>query len=301
MTMNGNRVGSRLRAAPSGAKRPGSVRAIAAAIGTRFCLALLVASCIPLQAVAGGDAAAESKLIGATPLQGVAAIPSAYTALPAKIQSAKRANFEREHASTEARHLADWVVDSNDNKGLPFAIVDKTHAKVFVFDASGRLQGAAPALLGLARGDDSVPGIGERKLSAIRPEEKTTPAGRFVASLGHRAGGEEILWVDYDNAISMHRVINTNLKERRPQRLASPTTADNRISFGCINVPIKFYEKVVSPAFTGTDGIVYVLPETRPVRKVFASYDVEEHARALAASEAATAQMASTGAGAPVR
>lgn len=191
----------------------------------------------------------------------------------------KRANFEREHASSEARYIADWVVDSNDNHRMPFAIVDKTNAKVFVFDANGRLRGAAPALLGSARGDGSVPGIGERPLSSIRPEERTTPSGRFVASLDHGANGEEMLWVDYDTAISMHRVITTNPKEQRLQRLNSPTPLDNRISFGCINVPVKFYEKVVSPAFTGTNGIVYVLPETRPARDVFASYDVEENVR----------------------
>ncbi len=39
--------------------------------------------------------------------------------------------------------MADWVVDSGDNRGMPFAIVDKTDAKVFVFDADGRLRGAA--------------------------------------------------------------------------------------------------------------------------------------------------------------
>ena len=36
-------------------------------------------------------------------------------------------------------------------------------------DADGRLRGAAPALLGLARGDDTIPGIGDRKLSDIPP------------------------------------------------------------------------------------------------------------------------------------
>ena len=125
------------------------------------------------------------------------------------------------------------------------------------------------------------------------PEEKTTPAGRFVAALDRRASGEEILWVNYDDSISMHRVINTNLKERRLQRLATPTPLDNRISYGCINVPAKFYENVVSPAFSGTQGIVYVLPETRSARAVFASYDVEEHACAQSASQPAHAQVAS--------
>ncbi len=174
--------------------------------------------------------------------------------------------------------MADWVVDSGDNHLKPFVIVDKVQAKVFVFDAQGQLRGAAPVLLGLAIGDDSVPGIGERKLSSIRPEERTTPTGRFVASLDRNLKGEEILWVDYETAISMHRVITSNAKERRAQRLDSPSPLDRRISYGCINVPVKFYENVLSPAFTGTDGIVYVLPETRSAREVFGSYDVEERA-----------------------
>jgi hypothetical protein len=189
-------------------------------------------------------------------------------------QLPKRANFERERASHEARHVANWVADSGDNGGLPFVVVDKVQAKVFVFDEHAQLRGAAPALLGQARGDDVVPGIGERAFSSIRPEEKTTPAGRFVAVVGLNMRGEDVLWVDYHSATSMHRVVTANAKERRLHRLATPTPLDNRISFGCINVPAKFYENVVRPAFTGTGGIVYVLPETRPAQEVFASYDV---------------------------
>lgn len=187
----------------------------------------------------------------------------------------RHAAFGREHASKDTLHVAHWVVASGDNQGLPFVIIDKVEAKVFVFDAQGKLSGAAPALLGLARGDDSTPGIGERKLSTIRPEERTTPAGRFVASLDHDLHGVEMLWVDYDTAISLHRVVTAIAGEHRAQRLESATSADNRISYGCINVPAKFYDKVVSPAFTGTNGIVYILPETRPAREVFKSYDVD--------------------------
>ena len=188
--------------------------------------------------------------------------------------------------------MADWVVHSGDNRSMPFAIVDKTDAKVFVFDADGRLRGAAPALLGLARGDDAAPGIGSRALSSIRPEERTTPAGRFVAALDRNLKGKEILWVDYDGAVSMHPVVTSKPQERRLQRLATPTPLDNRISFGCINVPAKFFENVVRPAFTGTDGIVYVLPETRSAREVFASYDVE-HARPQTASQSVPTQASS--------
>lgn len=186
--------------------------------------------------------------------------------------TSKRANFKHEYASWAARHTANWVVDSGDNLGMPFMIVDKAQARVLLFDASGELSGAASALLGLAVGDDSVPGIGSRKLSSIRPEERTTPAGRFVASLGRNLSGKEILWIDYENAISLHRVVTSNAKERRAERLASPLTDDKRISYGCINVPVAFFDRHVIPAFSGTNGVVYVLPETRANHKVFTSY-----------------------------
>ena len=152
-----------------------------------------------------------------------------------------------------------------------------------MFDPKGQLRGATAALMGLAVGDDSVPGIGQRKLSTIRPAERTSPAGRFVASLDRSPQGEEMLWIDYDTSFSLHRVITSNPKEHRAQRLATPTPTDNRITYGCINVPLKFYETVVSPSFTGTDGIVYVLPETRSAREVFGSFDVDERARQTAA------------------
>ena len=194
------------------------------------------------------------------------------------------ANFGMEVFSPESRKLADWVVDSADNGKLPFMIIDKVQARVFVFDAQGQLRGAAAALLGLAVGDHTVPGIGQRKLSSIRPEERTTPAGRFVASLDRDVHGQEVLWVDYDSSLSLHRVVTGLPKERRAERLATPSPLDNRISFGCINVPVKFYEQVVSPSFTGTNGIVYILPETRSAHEVFGSYDVQNSPRMQASA-----------------
>lgn len=184
----------------------------------------------------------------------------------------KHANFYRAPASADAIRVADWVVDSGDNHGMPFVIVDKKDTKVFVFHGDGSLRGAAAALLGLAPGDESVAGIGERALSGIRPEERTTPAGRFVASLDRNSRGKGILWVDYDSAVSLHPVLTSNPVERRVERLSTPTPLDNRISYGCINVPAKFYSNVVNPAFTGTSGIVYVLPEIRTTREVFPAY-----------------------------
>jgi len=96
----------------------------------------------------------------------------------------RTAFFGSQASSPEVRQFADWVVNSSDHKGLPFVIVDKPNARVFVFDSSGRIRGDAAALLGSAPGDHSVPGIGERELSDMAPEDRTTPAGRFVAVAG---------------------------------------------------------------------------------------------------------------------
>jgi hypothetical protein len=180
----------------------------------------------------------------------------------------RRANFLGEIASEDARRVANWAVASGDNDGLPFIIIDKVRAKVFVFDDNGRLRGASLALLGMARGDESVPGIGARKLAAIRPEERTTPAGRFVAALG-RDLKQDILWIDYDASISLHRVITGNPGDHRLERLATTSSIDKRISYGCVNVPVTFYEDVVIKTLTGGKGIVYILPEIKTLEEVF--------------------------------
>ncbi len=180
------------------------------------------------------------------------------------------ADFAGAPASDDARRLADWVVAARDNAGMPFVIVDKLAAEVFVFDVHGRLGGAAPALLGLARGDDIIPGIGDRRLADIGPSDRVTPAGRFVASLGQDLGEKDVLWVDYQSGVALHRVITTNPREHRLRRLASPSPLQRRISYGCINVPAAFYDAVIDPAFAATNGVVYILPETRPLAQVFA-------------------------------
>lgn len=180
------------------------------------------------------------------------------------------------------RTIANWVTRSNDNGNSAFFVIDKRDARLYVFDARGRLQGKAPVLLGLARGDDSVPGIGEKALAEIAPRDRTTPAGRFVAERGRNAEGEDIVWVDYAAAISLHRVRPLKKSERRLERLASPTPADNRISYGCINVPVRFYNRVVQGAWASGDGVViYVLPEVRPLDDFFPSKYTVRYAGAL--------------------
>ncbi len=206
------------------------------------------------------------------------------TAAPIAVRRAQ-AEFGATPISAEARRIAGWAADGGDAQGRPFMIIDKKAAEVHVFDATGRLTGTAPVLLGSARGDHSVPGIGQRPTAAVRPFERTTPAGRFITAPGRNLDGEQIVWIDYEAAVSMHRVRATVARERRLARLASASAADNRISYGCINVPVSFYEAVIWPAFSLAPAIAYVLPDKKSLHQVFVGLpEAVDSAQAVPAS-----------------
>ncbi|MBC9032757.1 hypothetical protein IAG41_10175 [Sphingomonas sp. JC676] len=172
--------------------------------------------------------------------------------------------------SAAATRVADWVAASGDNGTLPYIIVDKATASLFLFSAKGKSLGRVPVLIGVAVGDDATPGIGSKDLAKIGPAEKTTPAGRFLAKYGLAAGKQKVLWVDYATSVALHPIPpGASKKERRRQRMLSPTSDDNRITFGCINVPAAFYSKSVQPLFQRKGGYVYVLPDTKPLEEVF--------------------------------
>lgn len=174
----------------------------------------------------------------------------------------------------DARRVANWVVASNDNGERPFLVIDKVAAAVFVFDAHGEYLGETPALLGITAGDDATPGVGDKSLSEMGPEEKTTPAGRFAARMGPTPDGQQVLWVDYATSVALHPIVPGTRRERRAQRMRSVTPEDNRITFGCINVPTAFFRNIIRPLFRPDGGIVYILPETRSVEETFPSVRV---------------------------
>ena len=170
-------------------------------------------------------------------------------------------------APADVRDIVSWITGSGDNTRLPFLVIDKPSARVFAFDPSGRLQGDAPVLLGMGVGDRML--APNATMSQMPPHTRITPAGRFVSKLAKDHKGKELLVLDYKKAFSLHPVVKGKPHERRADRLASATAEDNRISFGCINVPVPFYDTVISPAFTGTHGIVYILPETSQASAMF--------------------------------
>jgi hypothetical protein len=165
------------------------------------------------------------------------------------------------------------VLVGADNQSLPFAVVDKRDARIYVFEAGGRLLGASAVLLGAAPGDFAVGDMTDRAPASLTPAERTTPAGRFASEPGRNDKGEDIVWIDYAASLAIHRLRPSPAQERRAARLASPTPDDNRISAGCVVVPVAFYETVVAPTLGSGRGVVYVLPESRPVHSMFGALE----------------------------
>jgi hypothetical protein len=179
-------------------------------------------------------------------------------------------------ASKDVVQVANWVSYTYDSQHRPFVIVDKKAAQMYVFDGWGRLWSNAPVLVGMTVGDDSAPGVGSKRLSQLKPGEKTTPAGRFVAETGKDNHGANVVWIDYNAALSIHALASVSASERRAERLATPDPSDNRISNGCINLPPKFFSGVLWPTVNKSGAVVYVLPETRTPHQQFGMYDVSD-------------------------
>jgi hypothetical protein len=175
--------------------------------------------------------------------------------------------FQDLRTSEDARSLVGWVQRTGDAHRRPYAVVDKRSAHIYVFHADGRLAGHSPALLGSALGDHIVPGVGEHAQTGHVPaDERTTPAGRFEAAPGENSSGEHVIWVDYESAFAIHRLRPGFAYQARSGRLAGSPAAAKRVSWGCVVVPVAFYQQVVERVLGASRSVVYVLPETRTVQ-----------------------------------
>ena len=166
-------------------------------------------------------------------------------------------------------YFAQRAVNAGDMRGKNFAVIDKASATISLYNAFGKLIASSPVLLGLATGDTTVPGIGDRPIRDIAPHERTTPAGRFESELGKNLAGETVVWIDYDAAVSLHALRPSDPLENRAARMSTASALDNRITYGCVNVPAEFFKRWVLPTFGKSAGVIYVLPEAKSSKSYF--------------------------------
>jgi hypothetical protein len=119
------------------------------------------------------------------------------------------------------------------------------------------------------------PGVADMDMYQTQPAQRVTPAGRYFADEGKNLEGQTVLWIDYDSGIALHKIPAKRTKQRRHERMAESDPAQHRITYGCVNVWPGFYERVVATHFRKKGGIVYVLPDSTPLKSVFKTYEVD--------------------------
>lgn len=170
--------------------------------------------------------------------------------------------------TSDAAYALKWVHSRRDNRDRAFGIVDKREGKIYIFDRKGRLAGTSPALVGKSAGDVDAPGVGHLEVSQLTTEQRRTPAGRFN-SLPAAGRAAQIIWFDYDAGLAIHQLTSDSTYVPRMSRLQSSNLAERRITAGCVAVPVEFFAKVVRPVLGARAGVVYVLPDTKPINDLF--------------------------------
>jgi hypothetical protein len=159
--------------------------------------------------------------------------------------------------------------------GKWFMITDKVDGKLHVFDAEGNPVVQTAALTGRGVGDKVQGGNG------------VTPAGKFTMQLvedhEYYGGYRYDLVESYDGngVIAVHAVWTGEKSEKRPERLASKTAADNRISWGCINTSNEVMMEKLVPNWEHINGsLMFVMPENpADIAKTFPAKTVTKTTR----------------------
>ena len=162
--------------------------------------------------------------------------------------STDRAEFNEIVPPAPAKWAADWTADWATNgaaaspvhPGRHFAGLDKHGAAPYMFDGSARLTGAS------------------------------------IRSLD--SAGDNVVWLDYAAAVELRGVEIIDPRKRRPERIATSYASEKRVSNGCVNVPVAFFDAVATPALGHARGILYASPELTLLRQVFPAGAVEDEA-----------------------
>lgn len=201
-------------------------------------------------------------------------VPEAQASVPVtkyavtQVTERPKADFSGVAAPVSVQLVADWQARSQ--HGKPFIVAHKAGGALYAFDAKGKLIGKAPALYAKGMGDVVSAESAAKSADEMTDADKITPAGAFAGTkIESDSYGSAIQFVEQEKAvIAIHRVYLGNPKENRQGRLDSATPADNRVSYGCINVPSQFFDGVLAPNFTG-DSRVIVMPENDNVAQFF--------------------------------
>jgi hypothetical protein len=158
-------------------------------------------------------------------------------------------------------------------RGKGFFIADKPNGVIHVFDKDGKYVATSAALYGAQAGDTFTEWQRTASVDELSPTDKITPAGTYRVNWKvdpeYRGGGAFYLTDaktgKFQGGVAIHAVYTGTPSEHRTARLATPTAADNKVSFGCINTANEVFLKDVVPHKADFEnGLVFVLPDVVP-------------------------------------
>ncbi len=138
--------------------------------------------------------------------------------------------------SPQAQFVCQSLLAAGDKK---LVIMDKNDGELILTDSCAIVD-KSPALYGKGKGESEI------------ADPTVTPAGIFymkeyAADPKDYEGGKVLAFlINKKASYVIHPTYQHLPQQRRDERLASPTPEDNAISFGCINVPTRFYNLTVS-------------------------------------------------------
>ncbi len=144
-----------------------------------------------------------------------------------------------------------------------YTIIDKPSATLFLIGKDGQMIKSFPVLLGQAKGE----ALNQANANSLTPGEyATTPAGKYNITpdiysdksdtLNYKG---KIYWINPASGLAIHIVYQPELIKRMGM-LNTPTTSDNKISWGCINVSEENWDKYFSPNYRNNMSL-YITPD----------------------------------------
>lgn len=152
-------------------------------------------------------------------------------------------DLAREGWSVEVRQMAAWAIQENDHADLPFVVIDQARARVFAFDAKGRLAGSTPILRNPEWADDGA------------------APGRFVADTRRSGHAGAIVWANERDTLSL--LAAPAAWKRQPEAVAYRGRHGQTRS---LHVAGEFYHQHLQ-AFRRHAGVAYVLPGALEMRR----------------------------------
>lgn len=156
-----------------------------------------------------------------------------FAVAPQQQAAALHSELAREAASPDVRDIAHWAIATHDHGGLPFVVVDKSHARIYAFDPQGRLRGSAPVALDAG-------------------EPNALPAGRFVAEpLAGAGSAPAVVWANGPTRVAVS---------------PAPVQDTGRLD-AALRVTPEFWHECVE-TLRLQPSVAYVLPQTVPAAAV---------------------------------